>query len=310
MVEAVRMKNLLIPALLILGSCSAEVTRTHVPEQGTQVVQANGLTFHTFEYGDASQPLVLLLHGFPDTAHTWDAIGPELAEAGYHVVAPFMRGYTPTEIPTEDVDPQTLGQDVLELMDAYNAESAIIVGHDWGAYAAYSAAFQAPDRVRHLVTIAIPPPGTLSPSLSLAWSGRHFAYLNKNYAVRYMQRNDFQHVDALYTRWAPEWDVQDAELEPVKNAFAVEESLNAALGYYRGIGTSEPEFMLGNLTMPVLLVGGTTDLIPQTVFTEDSLPRFVGHSRVEMLDAGHFTHREAHRAFVDILLEELGRPGE
>lgn len=297
-------------AMVLLASCSAEVTRTHVPEQGTQTVEANGLTFHTFEYGEAEQPLVLLLHGFPDTAHTWDAIGPELAEAGYHVVAPFMRGYAPTDIPTEDVDAETLGQDVLGLMDAYNADSAIVVGHDWGAYAAYSAAFQAPDRVSHLVTIAIPPPGTLKPSLSLAWSGRHFAYLNKGYASRYMQRNDFHHVDELYNRWAPDWDVPDAELEPVKNAFAQGESLNAALGYYRGIGTEEPEFMLGNLTMPVLLVGGTSDLVPATVFTEDSIARFTGRSRVEMLDAGHFVHREAHRAFADILLEELRRPGE
>ncbi len=64
-----------------------------------KTVEANGLRFGYVEAG--SGPLALCLHGFPDTAHTWRHLLPALADAGYHAVAPFMRGYAPTEVPAD-----------------------------------------------------------------------------------------------------------------------------------------------------------------------------------------------------------------
>src|SRR5262249_44833733 len=102
-------------------------------------------------------PLVLLLHGFPDTAHTWDAVRPALAGAGFRA---FMRGYAPTEIPDREAyDADTLGRDALALIEALGEEKAFLVGHDWGATAAFSAAGLAPERLRMLITVAIPPSG-------------------------------------------------------------------------------------------------------------------------------------------------------
>ena len=115
-------------------------------------------------------PLVLLLHGFPDTAHTWDEVRPALAEAGYRAVSPFMRGYAPTEVPADGkYDSDTLGQDVLALIDALGGGPAIVVGHDWGASAAYSAVGLGPERIRFLVTVAVPHPASLKPSPRLVW---------------------------------------------------------------------------------------------------------------------------------------------
>src|SRR5947209_9869516 len=102
-------------------------------------IEANGLRFAYFEEGQG--PLVLLLHGFPDTAHTWDEVRPALAGAGYRAVSPFMRGYFPTAIPADGkYDSETLGRDALALIEALGEKQAVVVGHDWGASAAYAAA--------------------------------------------------------------------------------------------------------------------------------------------------------------------------
>src|SRR4051812_47609508 len=104
-----------------------------------QYVHANGLRFAYFEEGHG--PLVLMVHGFPDTPHTWDHARPALAAAGFRVVTPFTRGYAPTEIPAREAfDADTLARDLLALIPALGAETAYVVGHDWGAGASYSAA--------------------------------------------------------------------------------------------------------------------------------------------------------------------------
>src|SRR5437870_836166 len=109
-------------------------------------VRANGLSFEVIEEGQG--PLVLLLHGFPDTPQTWDQVRPALAAAGFRAASPFMRGYAPSEIPADGrYDAETLGRDAVALIEALGAESAVVVGHDWGATAAYAAASLAPERV-------------------------------------------------------------------------------------------------------------------------------------------------------------------
>ena len=123
-------------------------------------VDANGLKFPYLEEG--SGPLVLMLHGFPDTAHTWDDLRPRIAARGYRAVSPFMRGYHPSAIPDRDPDQETLARDPLRLIEALGARDAIIIGHDWGASAAYGAAALGPDRVKKLFVIGIPHSAALS----------------------------------------------------------------------------------------------------------------------------------------------------
>src|SRR5258708_7936876 len=125
----------------------------------TLTIAANGLTFSCLADGPDDGPLVLLVHGFPDTAHTWSDVLPRLASQGFRAVAPFMRGYYPTTIPADgDYAVLTLGRDVLALIEAHGRTQAIVIGHDWGAYASYAAANLAPERVSKLVTVALPHP--------------------------------------------------------------------------------------------------------------------------------------------------------
>src|SRR5204862_7624838 len=90
-------------------------------------VRANGLEFAYLEEGKG--PLVLLLHGFPDTAHTWDDLRPKLAARGFRAVSPWTRGYAPTEVPARDADLETLARDALALIEALGEKKAILVGH-------------------------------------------------------------------------------------------------------------------------------------------------------------------------------------
>src|SRR5690606_10596075 len=118
-------------------------------------VQANGLRFATLEAGDG--PLALCLHGFPDTARSFRHQLPALAAAGFRAVAPWMRGYAPSAVPADGpYQSAALAQDAAALIEALGYDEAVLIGHDWGAVAAHGAAILAPQRVRRLVTIAVP----------------------------------------------------------------------------------------------------------------------------------------------------------
>ena len=111
----------------------------------TRSVRAHGIEFGMIEAGGG--PLALCLHGFPESAHTWRYLLPELGDAGFHAVAPFMRGYAPSAIPADGCyEIGALAADALALHDALGAdERAVLIGHDWGAEAAYGAAALAPE---------------------------------------------------------------------------------------------------------------------------------------------------------------------
>src|SRR2546423_8762255 len=119
-------------------------------------IRANDLTFGYLEAGDG--PLALCLHGFPDSAWTWRHLLPALADAGYHAVAPWLRGYAPTAVPADGrYQSGALVADAVALHDAFGGDGdAVLVGHDWGAIAAYGAAAVAPDRWRRVVTGPVP----------------------------------------------------------------------------------------------------------------------------------------------------------
>lgn len=193
--------------------------RVHIPETGWRSVQANGVELAIFEDGEG--PLVLLQHGFPDTAHTWDVVTPKLVEAGYRVVRPFGRGIHPSEIPTDNAfSVEDIARDLVELIGALGEERAIIVGHDWGAAAAWGAGHLAPDKIEKLVTVAIPHPATLKPSLVKLWGARHFFANRLPWAERRFRADDFAEIRTMYERWSPMYAWPEEEFESAKNAYS------------------------------------------------------------------------------------------
>jgi len=131
-----------------------------------RTVETNGIHMHLAEAG--AGPLVLLCHGFPESWFSWRHQLAALAEAGFHAVAPDMRGYGRTDRP-EAIDQYTLLQlvgDVVGLLDAIGAEQAVIAGHDWGAPVAWHAALMRSDRFRGVIGLSVPyrPRGPVRPT--------------------------------------------------------------------------------------------------------------------------------------------------
>ena len=131
-----------------------------------RTVETNGIRMHIAEQG--AGPLVVLCHGFPESWYSWRHQLPALAEAGFHAVAPDMRGYGQTECPKEieKYDLLHLVGDMVGLVDALGAESAMIAGHDWGAPVAWHAALLRPDRFRGVIGLSVPfrPRGPVRPT--------------------------------------------------------------------------------------------------------------------------------------------------
>lgn len=138
--------------------------------QPTQrIIEANGIRINIAEQG--SGPLVLLCHGFPETWYSWRHQLGVLAAAGFHAVAPDMRGYGKSDRP-EAIDQYTIFHlvgDLVGVIDALDAKSAVVVGHDVGASVAWQAAQMRPDRVRGVVGLSVPfrPRATVRPTSAM-----------------------------------------------------------------------------------------------------------------------------------------------
>jgi pimeloyl-ACP methyl ester carboxylesterase len=138
----------------------------------TEFVEANGIRFHCRVEGEG--PLVLLLHGFPQTSYEYRHLVPALAAAGYRAVAPDLRGYGQTSRPTRIVDYalETLGNDVAALVRAFGAERAHVLGHEWGGIVAAETALAHPDVVDRLILVNGPPAITLGRAIHHSWRQR------------------------------------------------------------------------------------------------------------------------------------------
>lgn len=255
-------------------------------------MSANGLTFRYLSAGDG--PLALCLHGFPDSAWTWRHLLPALADAGFRVVAPWTRGYAPTEIPADgDYRVSTLAADANALHEALGGGSdAVLIGHDWGAITAYTAGAAAPDRWRRLVTMAVPPPATAAGAFvryeQLKRSFYIFLFQTDLAAVAGM--DDLAFVDALWRDWSPAYD-GSADLAHVKDALRAPENLMAAIGYYRamfatGAGDAAPP-------QPTLYLHGDADGAFGVEGTAGAAGELSPESRVDIVPGtGHFLHLE------------------
>lgn len=202
-------------------------------------VQANGLRFAYLEEG--AGPLVVLLHGFPDNAETWSHQMPALAAAGYRVVAPFLRGYHPTEVPAGGFyDKATLANDVACLIDALGGGAPVhLVGQDWGAIVSYAVLAAFPQRVRRAVVMAVPHPAVVAASMleprhvhrSFHWWFFQLADLPE----RALVKDDHAFIDYLWTYWTAPGHQDAAHIAQVKRMLEQPGVLAATLAYYRAM---------------------------------------------------------------------------
>ena len=275
---------------------------------------ANDLEFGILEAGPEQGPLALCLHGFPDSAHTWRHLLPGLADAGFHGVAPFTRGYAPTAIPADGAyGVGALAADAHVLHELLGGDSdAVLIGHDWGAEAAYAAAAFAPVRWRRLVTLAVPP-ASLDPVLYSDYAQlKRFFYLfmfrdPDGFADTVVAADNMAFLDQLWREWSPGYDATQ-ELANVKECLRDPANLGAAIAYYRASqdgsgGPSEnpgsiqglirSEAHVGQAPQPTLYMHGADDGCIAVNLARRAESMLAPGSRMVVIEgAGHFLQLE------------------
>jgi pimeloyl-ACP methyl ester carboxylesterase len=275
-------------------------------------VRANGLEFGILEAG--SGPLALCLHGFPDAAHTWRYLLPALAGAGFHAVAPFMRGYAPTEIPADGAyQLGALVADAVALHEVLGGDgTAVLIGHDWGAETAYGAAAHAPDRWRRLVTLAVPPAALDEVLFSDYEQLKRFFYLfmfrdPAGFAEAMVASDEMSFLDQLWRDWSPGYQPGE-HLARVKQCLREPANLAAALGYYRAAGptgtaegppgtaaryAAEQQAAGRQAPQPTLYLHGARDGCIRVDLARGAERLLAPASRMVVIgEAGHFLHLE------------------
>ena len=178
--------RILVAASLVLASCATQsggaTTPSPVPGIDFRMVETNGIKLRVAEAGQKDQPLVVLVHGWPESWYSWRHQMPTIAAAGYHVIAPDMRGYGSSDKPAnvDDYDVKHLASDIVGLLDAYGAEKAIIIGHDWGSIVTWNTVLLHPDRFKAMIAMSVPNSGRgptpLVDNLKKAY-GENFFYI-------------------------------------------------------------------------------------------------------------------------------------
>lgn len=283
-----------------------------------RTVTVRGTELACLEAGEG--PLALCLHGFPDTARTWRHLLPRLADAGFHAVAPFNRGYAPSAVPVDGFfQAGALAADANALHDALDGDGdAVVVGHDWGAVAAYGAAGSAPERWRTVVGLAVPPANEMLAAfvgydqLKLSW---YMHVFQSPLAEVLVPGDDFAFLDRLWQDWSPGYDAAE-DVVAVKDALRGPGHVAAALGIYRaalGNAPLDPDLAAeqaacGALpSQPTLYLHGEDDgcLAVATARSSESAFDRPGSRFEALADVGHFLHLEAPDTVNDRILSFL-----
>ncbi|MEZ0054408.1 pimeloyl-ACP methyl ester carboxylesterase [Mycobacterium sp. MAA66] len=285
-------------------------------------LQLPRLRMSALAWGPADGRLVLCLHGFPDSAHSWRRLGPLLAAAGYRVVAPFMRGYAPTEIPVDgDYHVGALVSDVLDLHEALGGGAdAVLVGHDWGAFASNAVAAYPNSPFRTVISMAVPPLAAMSQARFgvLRTAKMSLIQLRMSWYIMYFQlpgapeRTLHRVIPRLWQDWSPRGADVDEDVATTLAALPTAAHRAAAVGYYRALvrpGSVDPAYadfgayLRALPLIPILYLHGEQDGAMQVGYTEQLLDVLPSGSVVQTIaGAGHFVQVDQAAAVGDAIL--------
>jgi pimeloyl-ACP methyl ester carboxylesterase len=262
--------------------------------------------------GPTDGPLVVLLHGFPQSRHSWRQQVPFLADHGYHAVAPDGRGYSPGVRPdASDLNAYQLSRlvaDVLDIADAsrVSGHRFHVVGHDWGGQVAWFVAARHPERVASLTVLSRPHPAAFQRALTSDAddqrhrSRHHSAFLDPTTASLLLDDGSRRLRRQLATSGVP-----DAHIDEYVSVIGNPDALEAALAWYRSartLGSAE----IGAVAVPTLYLWGDADATVGGTAAEATADFVTGDYRFEVLPGvGHFVTDEVPDTVNQFLLEHL-----
>lgn len=280
------------------------------------------VTYH--EAGPADGQPVILLHGFPYDIHSYVEVAPKLAEAGFRVIVPFLRGHGGTRF-RDRTTPRSgqqaaLGRDVIDLMDALGIERAVLAGYDWGGRAACVAAVLSPERVTGIVSVngylvqdigaSMKP---LRPALEAGFW--YFFYFLTERGRAGLAANRREIAEVIWRRNSPEWAFDDAVLDRSAAAFENPDYVDVVIHSYRhrlGHVDGAPEYLhlegelakLPPIGVPAVTLDGLADGNFPATDAAASAAHFTGprvHRHVP--HGGHNLPQEAPEAFAAAVIE-------
>lgn len=305
-------------------------------------VATNGIELNIAEAGEG--PLVLLLHGFPESWYSWRHQFAPIAAAGYHVVAPDMRGYGKSDKPpniTDYVQTEVI-KDIIGLIPALGYETAVVIGHDWGAPTAWSTALFHPDKVRAVGGLSVPfmprSPVQPMPMMREMFKGQFFYQLYfqepgvaeaefekdmytglRKFLIMAAGETDLtkltpktEHDDLLtslpYPETLPKW-LTDADLDFYVSEFKAS-GMRGPINYYRNhdLHWQLTEGAPTEIHQPAMFIAGTADgVVMMAAAAIEMMPHFVKDLRINKMipGIGHWTQQEAPEAVNETILEFL-----
>ena len=263
--------------------------------------------------GAADAPLVLMLHGYPQTRHTWREQVPALGAAGYHAVAPDQRGYSAGVRPDPAAGLAAYGidrlvADVLDLAAAYGhaARPFHLVGHDWGGQIAWCVAHRHPERLASLAVLSRPHPAAFRRAFredadnQKHRSRHHKAFHDPGTATRLLEDNGRR-----LRRQLRESRVPEAACDEYLSVLGDPRALEAALSWYRAVGALAT-MEVGAVTVPTLYIWGEDDHSVGRAAAEWTAQHVTGPYRFEALPGiGHFITDQIPAAVTRLLLSHL-----
>jgi pimeloyl-ACP methyl ester carboxylesterase len=284
------------------------------------------VTLRALTWGPPDGPIALCLHGFPDTAHGWRKVAPVLADAGWRVVAPFMRGYAPSSVSSlGSYHVGALMDDALRVLDAAGPTGRdVIIGHDWGAIAGAGLAAMPDKPFSKAVIMSVPPSASFRGKVPNVGGllARLPRQLVRSWYIMYFQlpwlpeRSASWVVPRLWQQWSPGYYATE-DVALVLDAIGSPPNWRAALGYYRATvrGSKPPEryaelhqHWLSAPALPTMYLHGADDGCATPDYARWVKPVLPDGSHVEIVDgAGHFMQLDRPDVTAGHILDFIGR---
>ncbi len=280
-----------------------------------RTIETNGIALEvTFDGPEDGRP-VLLLHGFPECAHTWRKQIPVLAAAGYRVIAPDQRGYGRSSRPREIAAYRRseLVKDLVGLLDALNVTKADIVSHDWGGAIGWYLAESRPDRVNRLAVLNCPHPSVFAKALRNSRQQKRKSSYMVFFQIPkipewWLSRSDFSGLVARLRGMAHAHAFSEADFEIYKERWRQPDAMRGMLNWYRAAARFPEKGKSASIEVPTLLLWGVNDAVLGEELAEASIARCT-HGRLHRVqNAGHFVQVDAPEEVNQQLLAFLSAP--